>query len=491
MELSASVELRAPVNPRDKGGEYMVLLPGTDEPRHAPETGGYFRAATMNAVVVWLGQTGYTDSPGAGVIDDRVIGGFPTKYWISEWRASPLYWDPEALLVESAPVVRRVLSWIDRFSPGSKVVAGRIVPGTNPPAIDFSRPPPSGDVGGQVSGWLANGDGGNHIAAETARVYIRRDKLIRYLCDCDWPRGLWKRVHPNVGNRALDNGEDGWVGLIEAQPPNNGLLHGMDAKRRKRRLWSAAEILAWGLEGWEVHGAWMPDDVSGGPFRLTAAACAPMRNLAAFHLFHELAFGNRDGKYTLTTAWLSSRGRALVAPAAKAVHQWFAENAGIGRVFGQHIGSMYMTAPDDALADALAVVQDAQPLMAAPGNAWRRAEAVHPEASRMGSEARENISHALNGGGGLPAAAWQDLLSFGTTEQLLAADAGASEIAPAYTAPAPTLPSDSGSATAHSSGDSPDEPRRRRRPPQSGPEMLERRSGGGSGSKPKAPGRSS
>ena len=486
MELSTSVELRAPVNPRDSSGEYMVLLPGSDEPQHASESGGYFRAATFNAVVVWLGPSGYNDSPGSGVIDDRVVGGFPTKYWISEWRASPMHWNPEELLLSAAPVVRRVLTWIERFSPGSKVVNGRIVPAEPPPAIDFSRPPPSGDVGGQTSGWLPNGDGGNQIRAETARLYIRRDKLVRDLAGGAWPRGVWKRVHPKIGNSALDNGDVDWVGLLEAKPPSNGLLHGMDGKRRKRRLWSAAEILAWGLDGWEVHGAWLPDATDQGPFQISAAPCAPMRNLAAFHLFHELAFSNPEGKYTLTMAWLTSRGRALVAPAAKAVHQWFAENAGIGRVYGQHVGSLYMTTSDDVLADALAVVQDAQPLIAVPGNAWRRAEEVHPEASSMGSEARENIQAALDKKGALPAAAWQDLLSFGSTEQLLAADAAAPALAPAYTAPAPTLPSEGGSSTPHSSGRNPGEPGYTRRRPGSGPEPVYEAEGEAGGGKPSA-----
>ena len=425
VKLSDSIELRAPVDLRESGGEYMRLQPGSDEPQLSKKLGGYFRVADPNTTVVWLGRSNYGDTPGAGVVGHRGVGGIGAKYWVAEWRASPLRWDAEELLVSAAPAVRRAMTWIDHFLSGAQVIGGRIMSADSP--MDLSETFTRGEfaeVRGQTSGWLANGDGGLHVVAPAMCAYIRRDELLRYLTGCDWPHGSWARAPAKAAARVLDNGEADWVGVIEAQPPVRGLLQGANTRNQKRRLWSAAEILAWGADGWDVQGAWIPEKKQSAPRHLAGPACAPMHDLAAFHLFHDGVFVDPLHFGTLAMAWLSSRGRALVAPAAKALDEWAMKNPDAGaRVYGQKLGGIYMAALEDSLADAFAVIQQAQPLMAIAGNDWRRAEAVDSEVLQRGSDARANIQAALDSDEGLPSDIGQDLLSFGTTEQLLAADA--------------------------------------------------------------------
>ena len=449
MEISTSIELRAPVIPADKTGEYLALPPGGDTPIKAGR-GGYFRAATDGAPAIWIGRSEYGDTPGTGVLADRAIGDVGINHWLTEMRAlPPENWDAEQALQLARPVVRQLFGWIARFAPDSRIVNGRIVPNTPPPTPVFSRPPSSANMGGQTSGWLKNADGGDRIQATTSRLYVRRDALVRYLTGLPWPDGTWRRVNPRIGQKALENGDADWPGLVEARPPTGiGPLHGTDNKGRPRKFWSAAEVLAWGLEGWDVHGTWVPEGTTSAPMRVMNSACAPLCSLATYALFHDLITGIREQQHTLTMSWFSSRGRAPIAPSAKAINQWLADaGSGLGRVFGQHIGAIYVTIPDEMFPDIFEVAQQAQPddqqWLVAPGSAWERAEQSHSEAMHMGETAREQIGFALDDGP-LPQEAWLDLMSFGSTEQILRADRMGQDkrLPPAYTAPETTLPVD-------------------------------------------------
>ena len=73
-DLSKHVELRAPINPYERAGEFMRLPPGSDQPKLSSKAGGYYRAAAPNTVAIWLGKSSYGDTPGAGVVSDRAIG---------------------------------------------------------------------------------------------------------------------------------------------------------------------------------------------------------------------------------------------------------------------------------------------------------------------------------------------------------------------------------------------------------------------------------
>ena len=455
MKLSSSIELRAPVNPADSEGDYLVLPPGADTPKTTSARGGYFRAATDGAPAMWLGKVEYGDQPGQGVLGERVIADIGIKHWLAEFRAKPQQqrWDAEEALLRSRPVAQQLLGWILRFQPESQVVNGRILPEVPPPAPVF-EPPMGMRMEGQASGWLANADSPIRVRAETSRWYIRRDALVRYLTQVPWPDGKWTRKHPSVAQKILDNGEADWHGLIEADPPTGiGPLHGLDpVKRKLRRLWSAAEILAWGLEGWRLRGAWLPEQTISAPMQVLRSACAPLCSLATFLLFHEMVVGEPKlsgrRKHTPTMSWLTSRGRALAAPAAKALNDRFIERSD-GNMYGQHIGALYITIPDDSLPDVYQAAQAALPedrrWLMPPGLAWLRAEEAHPEAARMGEAARTQISHALDEGP-LPDEAWRELLSFGSTEQILLSDRQGQErrFPPAYTAAALSMPTGGG-----------------------------------------------
>ena len=447
------MELRAPVNPADERGDYLVLSPGSDTPEKGVR-GGYFRAATDGAPALWLGKVEYRDQPGQGVLGERVIADIGIKHWLAEFRAKPQqqYWDAEEALRLARPVAQQLLGWILRFQPESEIVDGRILPEVPPPAPVF-EPPMGMRIAGQTSGWLANADSPNRIRAETSRWYIRRDALVRYLTQVPWPDGKWTREHPSVAQKILNNGEADWHGLIEADPPTGiGPLHGTDPKGKSRRLWSAAEILAWGVEGWRLRGAWRPERTVPAPMRVLRSACAPLCSLATFLLFHEMVVGepklSMRRKHTPTMSWLTSRGRALAAPAAKMLNERFIERSD-GNMYGQHIGALYITIPDDSLPDVYQAAQAALPegrrWLMAPGMAWLRAEEAHSEAARMGDAARTQISHALDEGP-LPEDAWRELLSFGSTDQILRADRLGQErrFPPAYTAAALSLPTGGG-----------------------------------------------
>ena len=448
MELSTSVELRAPVIPADKKGEYMVLPPGGDTPVKAGR-GGYFRAATDGAPVVWLGRIDWGDTPGAGVLGERAFGDTATHHWLSEFRAMPEHgWDPEQALLMARPVVQQLFGWVNRFSPNSQIANGKIVHSTPLPTPVYARPRSSTNMGGQTSGWLPNADGSDQIRGiKTHRLYLRRDALIRYLTSVPWPEGAWQRVHHSVGQKALENGEADWHGLVEAQPPTGlGLLHGADKRGRPRRLWSAAEILAWGLDGWNIHGAWVPEGTAPAPMRVLPSACAPLCSLVMFSLFHELVTGNYHQQHTLTMSWFTSRTRAPLAPATKAIHAWLSnEGAGLGHIYGQHIGAAYVTIPDEMFPDVFDAGKQSLPAdqqwLAAPGSAWQRAEDANSDAAHLGEEAREQISLALDNGV-IPDEAWLDLLCFGSTEQILRADRMNRErrLPPAFAAPETNMP---------------------------------------------------
>ena len=448
VELSLDIELRAPVNPRDHSGDYMVLPPGSSEVVKGGR-GGYFRAAAYGVPAIWLGDVKYGDSPGAGVLRQTAIGGIKTDHWLSEMRATTESqdWNPESALKQACPVIKQLFGWIDRFSPHSRIDNGLIVPERPFPTPVFSRLKSAAQMGGQTGGWIGNADGGDRIHARTTRLYIRRDALVDYLNSVSWPDGAWRRTHSNIAKKALEQGDEGWPGVVEAKPPRGlGVLQGQDKKGRSRRFWSTAEILAWGLDEWILLGSWVPDGTAPAPMRIMPSPCAPLCSLASFYLFDALINGNISQQYTLSMAWLASRSRAPAAPATKAINEWLAEiGTGLGRIYGQHIGSVYITAPDEMFPDIFDAACQAMPKgrewLASPGGAWERAEGASSEAAQMGENARIQLESALENGP-LPGEAWLDLASFGSTEQMLRSDAMNRErrLPPAFTAPCAIMP---------------------------------------------------
>ena len=439
--VSNSIELRAPVNPRDPGGDYYLLEPGATTPRKGPaHSGGYYRAAPDGAVVLWLGKAPHGSSPGNGVLAEKALAGFRTEYWLKELRAWPSgRWDASEALLTAQPAAERMLSWINHWLPSAQISDdGSLLLGEDLPETIYPRPPAGVDTGGQTSYWLANADGHERVA-QPMRLYIRRDEFIQFLTRCPWPApGRWRSVRRAEVLQVLKKKQLDWPGVIEARPPEIGLLRSVDGRQRPRRLWSVAEVLAWAHPDWQIGRGWVPAQTIPSPMRLPLAPCAPLRNLVGMHLFLEL-FRSRQARSSLTMVWLSSRARAQVAPAARVIYQWCGVNGGIGHITGQHAGAIYLVVPDYVTADLAAHVRLKQPLMLFPGNTWREVEENDPATERKAQLARSAISRQLQVGK-LPKAAWPDLLSFGTTEHILAADAQANRMKPAYDAPAAAAP---------------------------------------------------
>lgn len=429
-----SIEFRAPADERQPDGEYWMLPANGEKPCKGRRDGRMHPTEQPGTIAVWLcPRANYREQYAPGVLSSsKAFANIPSRYWLGEWGAFPRPWNAEKLLLQSAALVRQVLAWIERWDSDAEVADGRIrlnMPEMSP--LHFPPPPGSMDIGGQVSCWLGNGDGGAVHMGPVRRAYIRRDAVVRHLAGCDWPVGPWQRVGAQAATAVLKEGDAEWVGLIEAQPPRLGILCGKDARGRRRRLWSAAEILAWGLEGWDIRSAWMPEDTDERPFggldEVFADMCgtAPMCNLAALHRFYSATIEQRGvaSHFSPTQSWLSSRSRALVAPAAKAAYRLLGRTASSGRVYGQHLGALYLAAACDKEAERLAAtMRKAQPLMMAPAPVWRQIEAARPELNRQGNRVRRGIQAMLDMGRPLPQAFSTDLLRYGTPAQLLAAD---------------------------------------------------------------------
>lgn len=443
--VSGAIELRAPVNPRDPGGEYYRLPPGASEPVKGPMgTGGFYHAAPDGAIVLWLGTAPPGATAGAGVLAEKSIADFKTKYWLQEIRAWPTAgprWDAAEALIGAAGAAKRLLAWINHWLPSAGIDEnGQLLSGESLPEAIYPRPPPGVDPGGQTSAWLANAHGGQRIMAPTLRLYIRRDAFLRYLVRCPWPApGGWRRVaRAEVADVLKDRRAD-WPGLIEARPPPVGLLRGVDTRNRPRRLWSSAEVLAWAQRGWQLDGGWAPAQTIDPPLRLSEEPCAPLRNLLALHLFNHL-FKSRQARSSLTAVWMSSRSRALTAPAARSIENWCSVNAGAGRILGQHAGAIYVTVPEFLLPDLAHQIRKAQPLLLVPGSGWAAAENNDASTAEKAEFARARIARRLASGKRLPAKAWPDLLSYGTSDLILTAESQANPIKPAYAAPAAVAP---------------------------------------------------
>lgn len=441
--VPGSVELRAPVNPRDAGGDYYRLPPGENTPVRGPlGTGGFYHAAPDDAIVVWLGRAPHQSRPGAGVLAEKAVADFRTQYWMQEIRAWPTgRWDAAEALLAAAPAAHRLLSWINHWLPSACLDAeGNLHPGETLPETIYPRPPAGVDPGGQASWWLPNAHGGERVMAPTLRLYIRRDAFLRYLLRCRWPApGRWRRVSREEVAKVLKERDADWPGLIEARPPFIGLLRGVDNRNRPRRLWSAAEVLAWAQRGWQLDGGWIPVNTIPAPMRLSEAPCAPLRNLLALHMFNNL-FRSRQARTSLTVVWLSSRSRAMTAPAARSIDNWCSVNAGAGTILGQHAGAIYVTVPEFLLPDLAHQIRKVQPLLLVPGAGWAMAEKTDSSTAEKAEFARQRIARRLAAGKRLPAAAWPDLLSYGTTDLILAAEAQSDRLKPAYAAPAASAP---------------------------------------------------